>query len=167
MVRAALSYLGSAALLFAAALSLAATPAPPVSGAAVLKRLNQVRLSGATCPGVGVRPAVGLLHASPLHAATAFLQSKYMAGSGEVGHLGPDGSTPPQRAAGLGLRAVGVTEIVYLGHSPGLESALGWWLHSPVHCKIITDPRYSVAGGSVVQGRQGTAYVVVLSSGAK
>ena len=167
MVRAALSFLGSAALLFVAAVSFAATPAPTVSGAAVLKKLNQVRLLGTTCPGVGPRPAVGILHASLLHAATAFLQSKYMAGSGEVSHVGPDGSTPPQRAAGLGLQAVSVTEIVYLGHSPDPESALRWWLHSPVHCKIITDPRYSVAGGSVVQGKQGTAYVVVLSSGAK
>ncbi|WP_424950427.1 CAP domain-containing protein [Deinococcus sp.] len=164
MSSAALSGLGSAALLLSAGMSFGTPVAVQVGGAAVVQRLNQVRLSGVTCPDSGVRPAVGVLRPSPLHAAAAFLQSKYLALSGEVSHLGRDGGTPQQRAAGLGLRAVSVTEIIYLAHSPDLESAVQWWLHSPVHCKIITDPRYSVAGGSVVQGRQGTAYVVVLSS---
>ena len=67
-------------------------------------------------------------------------------------------------AAGLGLDAPPRSSVWYLGHSPDLEPAVQCWLHSTVHCETIADPRYSVAGGSVVQCKQGTSCVVLSSA---
>lgn len=88
-----------------------------------------------------------------------------MGSSGRISHFGAGGSTPRIRAASTGVRAASVTEIIYLGAGLNLAAAVNWWLHSPIHCSVLTDARYTRAGAGVVQGRRGTAYVVVLSSG--
>lgn len=130
----------------------------------LITRLNQIRAAGVTCPGSGQRPAAEALVPSGLHALSAFKQASYMAASGVVGHTGPGGTTPRVRAASTGIRSVSVTEIVYMGGGLDPESAIQWWLHSPVHCYYMTDQRYTTAGASVIRGSRGTAYVMVLTS---
>ncbi len=130
----------------------------------LLVGLNQARARGVTCPAVGRRPVAAPLPASPAHAFAARTQAGYMSSSGRISHVGTGGSTPRVRAASTGVTAVSVTEIVYLGSGVDPRGAVRWWLHSPVHCAVLTDARYTHAGASVVQGSRGTAYVVVLSS---
>ncbi|WP_407569507.1 CAP domain-containing protein [Deinococcus altitudinis] len=130
----------------------------------LLARLNQIRAAGVSCPGSGPRPATTALRSAGSHAASAFKQASYMAQSGEVSHIGPGGTTPRVRAASSGIQTVSVTEIIYLGSRLDPEAAIRWWLHSPLHCSIMTDGRYTLAGASVVRGNRGTAYVMVLTS---
>jgi len=162
------------ALLLPALLLLAAAPAP-TPAQQLLARVNALRAAGIVCPagnsapapetGAGARrPLTGTLAFSPLHAAAAFMQAKRMVQVNDVTHEGEGGSTPQSRAATAGIRAASVSEIVYLGRRGGVEGAVTWWRHSAVHCRVMTDPRYSVAGASVVAGPDGTAYVMVLTS---
>lgn len=144
-------------------------PATAIQGVAsaerrVFARLNQIRAASLNCPGSGPRPAVAALRPSSLHAASAFRQASYMARSGEVSHIGAGGTTPRVRAVSSGIQTVSVTEIIYLGSRLDPETAVQWWLHSPLHCSIVTDGGYTTAGVSVVRGERGTAYVVVLTS---
>lgn len=156
-----------ALLLVAALLPLlasSATQAQATPEAQLLTRLNQIRAQGVNCPGSGRRPVAGALSFSPAHAQAARLQAGDMASSGRVTHTGQNGSTPRIRAASTGVRATSVTEIVYMGAGGNPEQAARWWQGSPVHCSILTEPRYTHAGASVVWGARGAAYVVVLSS---
>lgn len=130
----------------------------------LLAGLNRARTLGVTCPAVGRRPVAAPLFASGTHALAARTQAGYMSSSGRITHTGRGGSTPRVRAASTGVMAVSVTEIIYLGAGMNPQGAVRWWLHSPVHCAILTDARYTHAGASAVQGSRGTAYVVVLSS---
>lgn len=146
-----------------ALLSLTAQAQTPAE-ARLLAELNRARAQGVTCPGLGRRPVAVPLAASGAHALAARMQAGYMSSSGRITHTGVGGSTPRVRAASTGVRAVSVTEIVYLGAGVNPEAAVRWWLNSPVHCSVLTDARYTHAGASVVQGARGTASVVVLSS---
>ncbi|MBB5233336.1 CAP domain-containing protein [Deinococcus budaensis] len=152
-----------AAGMFAA---LAAFPAGAQSLAEtqILAGLNAARAQGVTCPGTGRRPVASPLFASGTHALAARTQAGYMSSRGGITHSGAGGSTPRVRAASVGVEAVSVTEIIYMGAGAGPQGAVTWWLNSPVHCAILTDARYTHAGAAVVQGARGTAYVVVLSS---
>ena len=141
-----------------------AGPASATAEGQLLARLNEVRAAGVTCPGSGSRAPAAALVPSDLHALAAARQASYMASSGRVSHRGPDGSTPKVRAASSGIHSVSVTEIIYMGSDLNIETAVQWWLHSPVHCFYMTDPRYTTAGASVIQGSRGTAYVMVLTS---
>ncbi|BDP41849.1 hypothetical protein DAETH_18180 [Deinococcus aetherius] len=132
--------------------------------ARVLAGLNVLRAGGISCPGLGRRPVAAPLRASGEHALAARMQAGYLGGSGRITHTGVNGSTPRVRAASTGVRAVSVTEIIYLGAGLSPAGAVGWWRGSAVHCAVLTDPRYTHAGAAVVQGSRGTAYVVVLSS---
>lgn len=147
-----------------AALSLLGARAQTPTEAQVLAGLNEARARGVTCPGTGQRPVAAPLTSSPAHALAARIQAGYMSSSGRITHTGAGGSTPRVRAASTGVQAVSVTEIIYLGTGLNPQGAVRWWLGSPVHCAVLTDPRYTHAGASVVQGSRGTAYVVVLSS---
>ena len=160
MLRAKLTFL--AGLL--AAFPLPGAQAQSPAEVQLLAGLNRARALGVTCPGLGRRPVAGPLFASATHALAARTQAGYMGGSGRISHIGSGGSTPRVRAASTGVTAVSVTEIIYLGAGVNPQGAVRWWLNSPVHCAVLTDARYTHAGASVVQGRRGAAYVVVLSS---
>lgn len=147
-----------------AALTFLSAQAQSAAEAQLLAGLNQARARGVTCPAVGRRPVGAPLLASAAHALAARTQAGYMGRSGRISHIGTGGSTPRVRAASTGVTAASVTEIIYLGSGVNPQAAVRWWLHSPVHCVVLTDPRYTHAGASVVQGSRGTAYVVVLSS---
>ncbi|WP_425146314.1 CAP domain-containing protein [Deinococcus sp.] len=154
-------------LLLLTSLGAAAVQSGPAENSAatrLLSRLNGIRVAGVVCPGSGARAPAEALIPSALHSAAAARQADYMAGSGVVSHTGPDGSSPRVRALKSGIRSVSVSEIIYLGNGLNPEKAMQWWLHSPVHCSVMTDPRYTTAGASVVQGSQGSAYVIVLTS---
>lgn len=159
MLRAKHTFLAALVVL----LSLTAQAQTPAE-ARLLAELNRARAQGVTCPGLGRRPVAVPLAASGAHALAARMQAGYMSSSGRITHTGVGGSTPRVRAASTGVRAVSVTEIVYLGVGVNPEAAVRWWLSSPVHCSVLTDARYTHAGASVVQGARGTASVVVLSS---
>ncbi|GGB49323.1 CAP domain-containing protein [Deinococcus soli (ex Cha et al. 2016)] len=151
------------ALAALVALGLPATAQSSAEGQLVA-RLNQVRAQGVTCPGSGQRPVAGSLTFTPALAAAARQQAGYMSATGRITHTGANGSTPRVRAASTGVNAVSVTEIVFMGGSQNPESAIRWWLQSPVHCFWMNEGRYTHVGAAVVQGSRGTAYVMVLSS---
>lgn len=150
-----------AAGMLAALTSFSATAQSPAE-AQVLAGLNEARARGVTCPASGRRPVAAPLLPSAAHALAARNQAGYMSSRAGVTHAGAGGTTPRIRAASVGVQAVSVTEIIYMGTGP--QAALNWWLASPLHCAILTDGRYTHAGVAVVQGSRGTAYVVVLSS---
>ena len=143
------------------------SPAAPTPATQLLTRLNAVRAAGASCGERGVRPPAGALRAAAPNARAAAQQAGYLASSGVVSHTGQGGSTPRQRAASAGIRVQAVAEIIYLGQLPGSERAVQWWLHEPLHCTVLLDPRFQEAGVSVLSGPGGTAYVVVFSGKAK
>lgn len=131
--------------------------------AALLTRLNEARTRGVRCPD-GARPAQAALTFSPELAASARQQAQYMAASGRITHVGADGSNPRVRAASFGTKASSVSEIIYLNVAGPVDRAVTWWIGSTVHCDVLTHPRYTKAGASVVRGPRGTAFVVVLSN---
>ncbi|UBV41642.1 CAP domain-containing protein [Deinococcus taeanensis] len=153
--------LGALATLLALGLPAAAQSS---AESQLIVRLNQVRAQGVTCPGSGHRPSAGPLTYTPALAAAARLQAGYMGSTGRISHTGAGGSTPRIRAASTGVNAVSVTEIIYMGGTLNPESAIRWWLNSPVHCFWMNEGRYTHVGAAVIPGSRGTAYVMVLSS---
>ncbi|WP_034383544.1 CAP domain-containing protein [Deinococcus sp. YIM 77859] len=151
-------------ILAGALVALGSAHAQSPAEAELLAGLNAARARGVTCPGTGARPVAAPLTAALPHALAARTQAGYMSSSGRITHAGAGGSTPRLRAASTGVQAVSVTEIIYMGPGVNPQGAVQWWLGSAVHCTVLTDPRYTHAGASVVQGARGTAYVVVLSS---
>ncbi len=136
--------------------------APVSYEAQLFARINQLRAQGYLCP-TGWHPPVGPLSYAPDNAAAARQQALYMAATGKITHTGSDGSSPRVRAAAYGVRAVSVSEIIYLNVSGPEEKAVQWWLHSAVHCDVLMNARYFYAGAAVVPGQHGLAQVMMFS----
>ena len=141
-----------------------AQTASPASAyeAQLFARINDLRAQGYACPS-GWHPAVGALTYANDNAAAARQQALYMAATGKITHTGADGSSPRVRAASYGVRALSVSEIIYLNAGGPFERAVQWWLHSAVHCDVLMNARYAYAGAAVVPGVHGTASVMVFS----
>lgn len=79
--------------------------------------------------------------------------SEWEAATGTISHTGQGGTTPTDRAiaAGYGERSnIRVSENIYAGTNATSETALNWWINSPIHFRGLTSPNYSEIGVGVV-----------------
>ncbi|MCU0514601.1 MAG: CAP domain-containing protein [Anaerolineae bacterium] len=113
----------------------------------------------------GLRASVGLapytLNAAL--AAAARNHADWMATSGEVSHVQPDGSRPRDRAAASGYVSPWVSENIYAGINATPDVAWSFWVNSPVHYAGLTNPTYTDVGIASATGTL-RAYVLVFGA---
>ncbi len=95
--------------------------------------------------------------------AAAQDQAEWMAATGEVVHVRPDGSKPANRAALAGYpNSWSVTEIIYIGGIATEDHAWDFWTTSSIHYAQLTSPRHQEAGiGMAHNDTFGQAYVMI------
>lgn len=97
-------------------------------------------------------------------AAAAQNHAAWMASTGQVSHVQPDGSTPTVRASRAGYPSSAVSENIYMGSNATVDTAWQWWLNSPVHYRGITNAVYTEVGIGTASGEYGTAFVLVFGN---
>lgn len=120
----------------------------------LLNRTNALRTSN------GLQPYTinsALQAAAQNHAA-------WMAATGEVSHVQPDGSRPRDRAASAGYGSTWVAENIYIGSIATTGNAWNFWINSPVHYAGLTSPNYQHVGIATSQGAGGNAFVMVFGN---
>lgn len=94
----------------------------------------------------------------------AQLHSNWAASAGYHSHAEPDGSRPRDRAARAGYGG-GATffihENIYWGGYASLQSAMDWWVNSPIHFAGLTSSRYVEIGAGVAFNDSG-GYLTLL-----
>ncbi len=96
--------------------------------------------------------------------AAARNQARWMADTNLVNHEQSDGTGPRTRALNAGFPTNWVSENIYLGPSPGPESAWIFWLNSPVHFAGLVSPYYDRVGIGSATGPTRTAFVLVFGN---
>ena len=99
-------------------------------------------------------------HASLTAAANS--QARWMAETGEISHVQPDGSGPRARAVNAGFPSNWISENIYRGASA--LTAWEWWLQSPSHYAGLVSPNYDKIGIGSASGPRGNAYVLVFGN---
>ncbi|MEM6283867.1 MAG: CAP domain-containing protein [Chloroflexota bacterium] len=141
-------------VIFVAVLLVAAPRAHAQESAELLNRVNNLRTS------LGLAP---YSMNSALNAAAAS-HARWMAGTGQVSHTQPDGSTPRTRAAAAGYRSQFVAENIYGGGNASVNVAWNFWVNSGVHYRGLTNPNYQDVGIGIARGSGGGAYVMVFGN---
>ena len=101
---------------------------------------------------------------NPALSAAAQSQAQWMADSGMVSHVRPDGSGPRTRAVGAGYGTADVSENIYAGTNATLDAAWTFWVNSAIHYAGLTNPRYSEVGVGAARGSSYSAYVLVFGN---
>ncbi len=128
-------------------------PAAAQDAASVLlPRINNLRASKGLPP---YAPQASLTAAANNHA-------RWMADTGEISHVQPDGSGPRARAVNAGFPSSWISENIYRGASA--LSAWQWWLQSPSHYAGLVSPNYDKIGIGSASGAKGNAYVLVFGN---
>ncbi len=122
---------------------LAPDDAPTVSHR-VLELINEARLHARRCGRKKFPATTPLKQAAALERA-ALAHAQDMAARSYIGHKGPNGSMPADRATRAGYAWVSVAENVAAGQTTAAE-VVNRWLASPGHCANLMDPRYSDTG---------------------
>lgn len=80
-----------------------------------------------------------------------------------LGHDGPAGDTPAERARGVGVDATALGEDLYMDHSTDraklAERTVQEWLGKPERRAIMLAPKFATTGVGVARAADGTAYV--------
>lgn len=145
---------GPLALALAVALASGAVAQGVVPGgqapveALAIRLINGARARGQFCPGGGGGVSLPPLAFEPALRALAYSHAYDMGSRGYLSHFEPGGGSPRARVQRAGYRPSRMSEIIYKHSSIGgrAESAVNWWLHSPVHCRAIMNPNYTVIG---------------------
>lgn len=134
--------------------SLMAAPVRANERAELLDRVNTLRA------GVGVHPYTmnGAL------TAAAQNHADWMVASGIYSHTQTDGSSPVSRAASAGYPSRWVSENYYMGQMANVNSAMDFWINSPVHYRGMTNNQYYEIGIAAARGNGLTAYVLVFGN---
>lgn len=120
----------------------------------LLNRVNALRTSN------GLQPYTinaSLQAAAQNHAA-------WMATTGDVSHVQPDGSRPRDRAAAAGYGSTWVAENIYIGSIATTDNAWIFWINSPVHYAGLTSPNYQHVGIATSNGAGGRSFVMVFGN---
>lgn len=124
------------------------------SSGELLARINNLRASVGQS-GYTINSALTV--AATNHAA-------WMARTGKVSHTQDDGTGPRARAQSAGYSSNFVSENIYMGSDPTIETAWSFWLNSPVHYAGMTSPNYNNIGIGTASGANGFAYVLVFGN---
>ncbi len=122
-------------------------PAPddaPTVSHRVLELINEARLHARRCGHKKFPATTPLKQAAALERA-ALAHAQDMAARSYIGHKGPDGSMPADRATQAGYAWVSIAENVAAGQTTA-EEVVNTWLASPGHCANLMNPRYSDTG---------------------
>jgi len=114
----------------------------------------------------GLRGSLGLSPYSSNGALAAAAQdhAAWMATTGNVSHVRPDGSSPRGRAAAAGYGSQWVSENIYMGPIANVDDAWNFWVNSAIHYAGLTSPNYTEVGVGVASGDAGNAFVLVFGS---
>ncbi len=122
-------------------------PAPddaPTVSHRVLELINEARLHARRCGRKKFPATTPLKQAAALERA-ALAHARDMAARSYMGHKGPDGSMPADRATQAGYAWASIAENVAAGQTTA-EEVVNTWLASPGHCANLMNPRYSDTG---------------------
>jgi hypothetical protein len=141
--------------LYIICLALIAQPASAQDAASdLLIRINNLRAS----LGLYVYSYNGAL------AAAAQNQAQWMAETGEVAHVRPDGSAPRDRALAAGYGTTAVSENIYAGSMAGVDDAWNFWINSSIHYAGLTSTYYSEIGIGAATTSWGSAFALVFGN---
>lgn len=110
------------------------------------------------------------LHAYTLNGALASAaqnQANWMASTGAVSHVQPDGSRPRDRAAAAGYYSPWINENIYVGGMASTDTAWTFWVNSAIHYAALTSPNYSDVGIAWASGEHNKAFVMVFGAPAE
>lgn len=123
--------------------SVAHSSGPAACGATVdpeaaLRRLNEVRIRGATCPGGATWRAAPLSWSDSLAFAAQF-QAREMARLERMSHVDGQNRGLAERLRATGYRFGTAVENVGVGY-PSLDAIVDAWLESEGHCENLLNP---------------------------
>ena len=101
--------------------------------------------------------------ANPQLMAAAQTHSEWAAAIGTHSHTGAGGTTPRDRAIAAGYgggESVRVSENIQWGNNATAESAMQWWINSPIHYAGLTSLNYSDIGAGVATSEYGTFFTL-------
>lgn len=98
-------------------------------------------------------------------AAAAQQQSEYMAATGNISHVHPDGSSPSSRAAANGYGGSWIIENIYGGSIATASDAWAFWINSGVHYSGLVNTNTNEIGIGVASGGNGNYYTLVFGKG--
>lgn len=116
----------------------------PALSRRVLELINEARRHVRRCGRKKAPAAMSLKQDAALERA-ALAHAQDMAARSYMGHKGPDGGMPADRATRAGYAWVSVAENVAAGQATA-EEVVNMWLASPGHCANLMDPRFSDTG---------------------
>jgi hypothetical protein len=120
----------------------------------LLGRINNLRAS-LGLPGYRVNGAL---------TAAAQSHAQWMADTGSISHVRPDGSGPRTRAVNAGYPTTDVSENIYGGSNATVDTAWAFWVNSGIHYRGLTEPRFQEIGIGIARGAIGTTYVLVFGN---
>lgn len=100
----------------------------------------------------------------PALSAAAQNQANWMANTGSISHVQPDGSRPVDRAQANGYPSSWVSENIYMGGLATANDAWNFWINSEIHYAGLTSSNYNHVGIAMAQGSSGQAFVLVFGN---
>ena len=143
---AAADYLSATAPTTATTTVTGTTTATPAAGANVqamaaelVRRINELRAQN----------GVGTVAVNSQLTTAALRHSQDMAKTGNIAHVGSDGSTPAQRMAAAGYPGRGTDEVIYGGRAT-VDDVWYFWTNDRMHANVILNSKFAQVGVSVV-----------------
>lgn len=140
-----------AGLISAAWASFALAESPP-TGALLLQSVNQARIAHGASP----------LESNAKLDIVALAQAEYLAGLGQLRHLGPNGERLGVRLQAVGYDYAETAENLAAGPSQAARITV-LWLESPGHNQNMLHPGYSEAGIGIARAVDGDYWVLILA----
>jgi uncharacterized protein YkwD len=131
-------------------------------GKRIVELVNNARNKGARCGNRYVEP-VSPLKWNDVLGEASLKHSVDMAGNGNSGHAGADGSDPGVRLARSGYKWMTYGENVGEGYLTP-EDVVKAWLKSRGHCENIMNPSFREAGAASARGKKRLYWTLVLAT---
>ena len=120
----------------------------------ILNRINALRATQ-NLPPYTTHPAL---------TAAAQNQATWMAQTGSISHVQPDGSRPRDRAQRAGYSSSWVGENIYMGYRASVDNAWTFWINSPIHYAGLVNANYKQVGIASATAGDSTAFVIVFGN---
>ncbi len=129
----------------------------PDFGAALLARINQARLAGASCGSAGSFAPTTPLAWNALLTLAADGHSLDMAAANYFSHTSADGRSMSDRVGATGYAWGSLGENIAAGYA-SVDAVMDGWLASPGHCANLLAPRFTEVGVACAPGAAGARY---------